>query len=168
MIDEQGYRANVGIVISNQRGQLFWARRIGNPNAWQFPQGGVHEGEATEVALFRELHEETGLERTDVQILSCTDDWLRYKLPKHLIRYHAKPLCIGQKQIWYLLELVSDESKIRLDHSHSPEFDKWCWVDYWYPLKAVINFKFDVYQTVLQKFAPLIEPKFNQEPDTVK
>lgn len=158
MIDRHGYRANVGIVITDGHGQLFWARRRANIQAWQFPQGGLRSGETAEEALFRELYEETGLTSADVKILAATNNWLRYKLPKHLIRYYSKPVCIGQKQRWFLLELVSSDASIRLDVTKSPEFDTWCWVEYWYPLKHVIHFKYAVYKTVLKQFAKIVKP----------
>lgn len=158
MIDADGYRANVGIILVNQAGQLFWAKRIGQKNAWQFPQGGVDGSESTESAMYRELKEEVGLNRDDVELLSCTPDWLRYSLPKKYIRYHSKPLCIGQKQKWYLLRLVSPESNVKLDCSSKPEFDRYRWVNYWYPLKDVVPFKRRVYRLALKEFAAIVNP----------
>ena len=80
MIDDDGYRPNVGIVICNRDGQVVWARRYGQ-HSWQFPQGGINAGETPEQAMYRELYEEVGLSRKDVRILSSTRNWLRYKLP---------------------------------------------------------------------------------------
>lgn len=154
MIDSEGYRANVGIVICNPQGELLWAKRIGQ-QAWQFPQGGINESESLEEALYRELDEEVGLAADDVQILHQTNDWLRYRLPKNFIRYHRDPLCIGQKQKWFLLGLKSDENKIALEKSGEPEFDDWQWVSYWYPLNQVIEFKRSVYRRALKE---LIHP----------
>lgn len=155
MIDEEGYRLNVGIILCNQDNDLLWARRIGQ-DAWQFPQGGIQQNESPYNALLRELHEEIGLTPNDVEVLGSTKDWLRYDLPKHLIRHGSKPLCIGQKQIWYLLRLTSDESNIMLNKSHKPEFDEWQWVSYWHPLTEVVLFKRDVYQAALNELAQLI------------
>ncbi len=106
--------------------------------------------------MYRELAEETGLQRQDVEVIGCTHGWLRYRLPKRLIRQGRKPLCIGQKQIWYLLRLVSEEHRVRLDWSEKPEFDNWRWVNYWYPLQEVVSFKRPVYQRALQELAPLL------------
>ena len=156
MIDADGYRENVGIILVNHEGRLFWARRIGQKNAWQFPQGGVDQAESTEDAMYRELAEEIGLGRDDVEVLACTRDWLKYSLPKKFIRYHSKPLCIGQKQRWYLLRLVSDESRLKLDHSSKPEFDHYRWVNYWYPLKDVVPFKRRVYRLALKEFSAFV------------
>ena len=148
MIDSEGYRSNVGIVICNRLGQLLWAKRI-RQRAWQFPQGGIKEAETLEQALYRELNEEVGLNEMDVNILHQTTDWLHYRLPNNFIRYHEDPLCIGQKQKWFLLSLESDDSSVKLGKTVKPEFDDWCWVSYWYPVQQVIKFKRDVYRKAL-------------------
>lgn len=154
MIDEQGFRPNVGIVIANDHGQLLWARRIRGRDAWQFPQGGINSGEDPEQALFRELEEEVGLPPEAVQVLATTRGWLRYRLPKRFLRKDQDPVCIGQKQKWYLLRMLAAESAIRLDHNARPEFDRWQWVSYWYPLNQVVYFKRDVYRRALCELAP--------------
>ena len=153
MIDSDGFRPNVGIIITNDAGQLLWARRVGGQDAWQFPQGGINEGESPEQALFRELHEEVGLHPQDVTILACTRGWLRYRLPDRLMRHHSQPLCIGQKQKWYLLRLLSDHKNISLNNGGRAEFDDWRWVSYWYPLGKVVSFKKDVYCRALKELS---------------
>lgn len=150
MIDEEGFRANVGIVISNKQGSLLWAKRIGQ-EAWQFPQGGIKQGESPEEALYRELDEEVGLQREHVRILHQTRDWLKYRLPRNFIRRHSLPVCIGQKQKWFLLGLEVPEQEIDLTRSAQPEFDAWRWVEYWHPLQEVIDFKREVYRQALQE-----------------
>jgi len=150
MIDSRGFRPNVGIIICNSHGQLLWAKRIGQ-DAWQFPQGGIRQGERLQHALFRELKEEVGLEPGDVEIISSTKGWLYYQLPKNLIRQHSNPVCIGQKQKWYLLGLRATEDKIDLATNNSPEFDDWQWVSFWYPLSQVIDFKREVYRQALKE-----------------
>ena len=155
MIDQEGFRANVGIILINNTYQVFLAKRMGQ-NAWQFPQGGIRSGETTEAAMYRELQEETGLLSHHVELIGCTEDWLKYWLPKHFIRHSSHPLCIGQKQIWHFLRLVADESNINLSHSDEPEFDCWEWVDYWTPVKLVIDFKQSVYQQALKELATLL------------
>jgi putative (di)nucleoside polyphosphate hydrolase len=147
MIDADGYRANVGIILCNSDAQVMWARRIGQ-DAWQFPQGGISEREDPMEAMYRELWEETGLKADSVKLLAATDSWLRYKLPKRLMR-RSEPRCIGQKQLWYLLQLDSDEASFDLGISGNPEFDHWKWVDYWYPADNVVFFKRRVYQCAL-------------------
>ena len=132
MIDFDGYRPNVGIVICNRKGQVLWAKRYGQ-NSWQFPQGGINDNESAEQAMYRELYEEVGLQPKDVKVLYASKHWLRYKLPKRLLRYDSKPVCIGQKQRWFLLQLVGDEKNINMNTTKSPEFDGWRWVSFWYP-----------------------------------
>ena len=156
MIDADGFRANVGIIICNNQGQLLWTRRYGQ-TSWQFPQGGVHPGESAEQTMYRELYEEVGLEKDDVRILGSTQHWYKYRLPQRLIRQNSQPLCVGQKQKWFLLQLVSDDSKIDFEATDHPEFDGFIWVNYWYPVRNVVNFKRDVYRAALSE---LMGPMF--------
>jgi putative (di)nucleoside polyphosphate hydrolase len=155
VIDSDGYRPNVGIILSNPVGEVLWARRIGQ-DAWQFPQGGIRDGESPEEAMFRELEEELGLTAGLVEIVACTQGWLRYRLPRHLIRRTAKQMCIGQKQIWFMLRFAGEDKDVHLDLSEEPEFDRWRWVEYWYPLEKVVPFKRKVYERALRQFAPLV------------
>lgn len=148
MIDSNGFRPNVGIIICNKLGQLLWAKRI-KQDAWQFPQGGIKEAETTEEALFRELSEEVGLCKDDVRILSQTSEWLKYRLPKPYIRQKKGRTCIGQKQKWFLLGLQTEEGRVDLENTLQPEFDDWCWVNYWYPVNQVVDFKRSVYKKAL-------------------
>ncbi len=161
MIDSDGYRANVGIVICNHRGQVFWARRYGQ-HSWQFPQGGINEGETPEQAMYRELYEEVGLEKQDVSILAVSKHWLRYRLPKRLIRKDSSPTCIGQKQRWFLLRLEGKESRVDLGRCKHPEFDEWRWVSYWYPVRQVVAFKREVYRKAMKEFSPVALPFNNR------
>ena len=157
MIDTDGYRPNVGIILSNVRGRLLWAKRIGQ-DAWQFPQGGIRPEETPEEALFRELNEELGLFPEHVEIMGQTSGWLRYRLPQRLIRHNDKPICIGQKQKWFLLRLIAEDSDVCLTGSPRPEFDYWRWVSYWYPIRKVVPFKRKVYAKALRELAPLLMP----------
>ncbi|WP_150138946.1 RNA pyrophosphohydrolase [Candidatus Enterovibrio escicola] len=157
MIDRDGYRSNVGIVICNNHGQVLWARRFGQ-NSWQFPQGGIDEGETSEQAMFRELYEEVGLSNNDVLVLATSRHWLRYKLPKRFVRWDSKPVCIGQKQKWFLLKLECDDSKVNMERGDTPEFDSWRWVSYWYPIRQVVLFKRDVYRCVMKEFVDIALP----------
>ena len=155
LIDAQGYRANVGIILADTRGRLFWARRMGQ-TGWQFPQGGIRPGEAPKQALFRELTEEIGLGPEHVEVLGSTRYWLRYRLPPRYQRHDSLPLCIGQKQIWFLLRFAGQESDVRLDAGETPEFDAWRWVDYWQPVDEVIFFKRRVYRQALAALEQLV------------
>ncbi len=156
LIDEDGYRPNVGIIITNSDGQLLWARRYGQ-DAWQFPQGGIKNDETPEQALYRELKEEIGLSPDQVELLGATRGWLRYRLPKRMVRRNSRPLCIGQKQKWFLLQIRCADSKVCFDCSPKPEFDNWRWVSYWYPLGQVVPFKRDVYRRALLELGPRLQ-----------
>jgi len=156
VIDPDGYRPNVGIILMRHDGHVFWARRAYR-DGWQFPQGGMRSDETPLEAMYRELQEETGLRPEHVEVLGATPGWLRYKLPRKYRRRNDKPLCIGQKQVWFLLRLVGDESHVRLDLTDTPEFDLWRWVDFWYPMTHVVAFKREVYERALKHLAPLVE-----------
>ena len=152
MLDREGFRPNVGIILLNHRNQVFWGKRI-RTHSWQFPQGGIKHGESPEQAMFRELHEEVGLLADNVRIVARTRDWLRYEVPNHFIRKDARGHYKGQKQIWFLLQLTGRDTDMNLRASNHPEFDAWRWHDYWIPLEAVIEFKRDVYQLALSELA---------------
>lgn len=150
MIDRDGYRPNVGIVICNGKNQVFWGKRI-REHAWQFPQGGIKLGETPERAMYRELKEETGLDPGHVRILGRTRNWLHYDVPPHWVRREWRGTYKGQKQIWYLLRLVGRDCDVSLRASGHPEFDAWRWHDYWVPLDNVIEFKREVYCLALNE-----------------
>ena len=152
MIDQEGYRPNVGIVILNRNNQVFWAKRVAE-DAWQFPQGGINEGENVEEAMYRELMEEVGLSPNHVEILGKTKEWLRYDVPKQWIRRHGASRYRGQKQIWFLLKFIGNDSDVFLKNSDKPEFDSWRWNDFWSPLKEVIAFKREVYEKALNELS---------------
>ncbi|MDZ7642811.1 MAG: RNA pyrophosphohydrolase [Woeseiaceae bacterium] len=156
-IDPEGYRANVGIILCNDRNRLLLAGRAGS-KGWQFPQGGMLEHETTEEAMYRELREEVGLGPDDVEVLGVTDDWLRYRLPGKYLRRGSKPLCIGQKQRWFMLRLTGGDERVRLDLTDTPEFDRWRWVDFWRPVNEVIYFKRRVYAQALHELGPFLHP----------
>lgn len=157
-IDEEGYRANVGIILSNEDRKLLLGGRAGQAG-WQFPQGGMLRGEDPEAAMYRELEEEIGLGPADVELLGVTRDWLRYRLPNRYLRRGSEPLCVGQKQRWYLLRLVSDAERLCFDRSDTPEFDRVRWVDFWRPVKEVIYFKRRVYVSALNELGSALYPE---------
>ena len=160
MIDSEGYRANVAMVIVNRHGKVFWGRRL-RQQSWQFPQGGINPGETALAAMYRELYEEVGLRPKDVEVVASTRGWLRYKIPSHLVR-STQPTCIGQKQKWFLLRLLSDDSAINLSTMPKSEFSGWKWVSYWYPARRVVDFKQQVYQRALERFNRLVKRKPTQ------
>ncbi|NNF41026.1 MAG: RNA pyrophosphohydrolase [Woeseiaceae bacterium] len=157
-IDAEGFRANVGIILANADNKLLLGGRVG-ARGWQFPQGGMLEGEEPVDAMFRELHEEIGLEPRDVDILGVTRDWLRYRLPDKYVRRNSQPLCIGQKQRWFMLRLVSDHDCVRFDRCDKPEFDRARWVHFWRPVNEVIYFKRRVYARALHELGPAVYPE---------
>lgn len=150
MIDREGYRPNVGIILCNGRNQVFWAKRV-NQHAWQFPQGGINAGETPEQAMFRELEEEVGLLPNHVRILGRTREWLRYDVPPHWTRRDNRGLYRGQKQIWFLLRMTGRDCDVSLRASGHPEFDAWRWNEYWVPMDAVVEFKREVYRLALEE-----------------
>ena len=156
MIDRDGYRPNVGIILCNAKNEVFWGKRI-REHSWQFPQGGIDKGESPEQAMYRELYEEVGLQSQHVRILGRTKNWLRYEVPTHWIKREWRSSYKGQKQIWYLLRLTGRDCDVSLRASGHPEFDAWRWSDYWVPLDSVIEFKREVYRLALNELANYIE-----------
>jgi len=157
VIDVDGFRANVGMVLLRDGGEVFLGRRTGG-RGWQFPQGGIRRGEALEDALYRELHEETGLLSRDVALVGYTGRWLRYRLPSRYVRRNRTPVCIGQKQRWFLLRLKHPDTRFAFDRTDTPEFDHWRWTGWWEPAREVIYFKRPVYKRALAELAPLAFP----------
>jgi len=155
MIDSDGFRPNVAMVIMNNDSQVFWAQRSNN-DGWQFPQGGMNTDETPVEAMYRELHEETGLAEKHVQLLGATPGWLRYQLPRRFQRSQCKPLCIGQKQVWFLLKLHDDNVQFDFKTTGEPEFRDFRWVDFWYPADNVIRFKRRVYRQALTLLEPMM------------
>jgi putative (di)nucleoside polyphosphate hydrolase len=155
MLDREGYRPNVGIILLNGRNQVFWGKRI-SAHSWQFPQGGIHAGENPEQAMYRELYEEVGLRPGHVHVLGRTRNWLRYDVPQQFLRRDSRGFYKGQKQIWFLLKLTGRDSDVCLRATDHPEFDAWRWNDYWIPLDSVIEFKRAVYQQALSELAHLL------------
>lgn len=162
MVDKDGYRPNIGFILCNRRNQVLWARRCGH-DAWQFPQGGVKPRETLQQALYRELWEEVGLHAHDVEIIGRTRDWLRYEIPQRYLRSSRNRGFRGQKQIWFLLRLVGDEQQVKLNVGPKPEFDDWCWVEYWSPVEQIIEFKREVYRRALAELEPLLYGEADSE-----
>jgi putative (di)nucleoside polyphosphate hydrolase len=167
MLDRDGFRPNVGIILLNQKSQVFWGKRI-RTHSWQFPQGGIDRGENPEQAMFRELHEEVGLHPQHVQVLARTRDWLRYEVPDRFIRRDARGHYKGQKQIWFLLQLVGHDWDLNLRATDHPEFDAWRWNEYWVPLDVVVEFKRGVYEmalTELSRYVPRLDMRADPRAD---
>jgi len=158
MLDREGFRPNVGIILLNTRNEVWWGKRV-REHSWQFPQGGMKFGETPEQAMYRELEEEVGLRAEHVRVIGRTRDWLRYEVPDRFIKREIRGHYRGQKQIWFLLRMVGRDSDVNLRLTEHPEFDAWRWHDYWVPLDVVIEFKRDVYLRALQELSRfLIRP----------
>lgn len=157
VIDSDGFRANVGIVLMRGAGEVFLGHRTGG--GWQFPQGGMRKGEQVEQSLYRELHEEVGLVKDDVELIGRTAHWMRYRLPPRFIRRNRRPVCIGQKQRWFLLRVKRDDVAFALDRTSAPEFDQWRWASFWEPVREVIHFKRPVYVRALTELAGFAFPE---------
>ncbi|SFV87473.1 Adenosine (5')-pentaphospho-(5'')-adenosine pyrophosphohydrolase [hydrothermal vent metagenome] len=151
MIDREGYRANVGILIANDKNQVLLAKRH-RQDGWQLPQGGIDKGESELEALLRELEEEVGLRPEHIEVVAKTPKWLRYDLPDN----KKSKFCVGQKQVWFLLKLTGAENNIKLDTHTKIEFEDWKWVDYWHPIEAIIDFKKSIYEDMLKSLAPVL------------
>ena len=155
MLDENGYRYNVGIIIINDRKKVFWAKRNGK-DAWQFPQGGIKKGESIELAMYRELKEETGIGNADVEVLGRTKGWYFYDVPKNLIKKENRSFYKGQRQVWFLLRFNGLDSNITFPRSRQSEFDAWKWIEFFEAPSMVINFKKHVYCSALLELAPIV------------
>ena len=157
LIFDDGFRANVGIVIFNKDGKVFFAKRK-YQSGWQFPQGGIQLGESPKKAMYRELNEETGLGENNIEVTYISDCWYEYRLPKRNIRKKTNGITvIGQRQKWFLLKFNDNPSLINLSSSSQQEFDSWKWVQPETTIKQVINFKRNVYEKVINEFIPFIK-----------
>ncbi len=153
---KDGYRPNVGIILSNDSGRVLWARRT-KRDGWQFPQGGIEPQETVLQAAFRELREEIGVSAKQVEHIGNTTNWLHYDLPRRFRANHFRRNPIkGQKQIWFLFRFLGDDKDVCLDACNQPEFDKWKWVDYWEPAQNIVEFKRNVYKKALGELEPFL------------
>jgi putative (di)nucleoside polyphosphate hydrolase len=157
MLDREGFRPNVGIILLNANNEVWWGKRA-REHSWQFPQGGIKHGETPEQAMYRELTEETGLKREHVKVVGRTRDWLRYEVPQNFIKREIRGHYRGQKQIWFLLRMIGRDSDFNLRSTSNPEFDAWRWHEYWVPLDVVIEFKRDVYFRALNELSHFLTP----------
>ena len=151
------YRKNVGMVLINTKGYIFAGKRLdNNTDAWQMPQGGIDEGETPEVAAFRELSEETGINRSKARLIGSTTGWLSYDIPVELIPKLWDGQYRGQEQKWFAFEFLGKDSDINIT-TQEPEFSEWAWKSKKDLLSSIVPFKIEVYQKVFSELGHLIK-----------
>ena len=147
-------RSGVGIVVLNKENKIFVAKRIDNPkNFWQMPQGGVDKDEDFYTAALRELKEETSI--VSVKPIKEIEENLTYILPDHLIGIIWKGKYKGQKQKWFIMKFIGNDSEINIKTKH-PEFLDWKWIDLENLTKIAVNFKLDVYKKIKSEVKKII------------
>lgn len=155
---ELPYRKGVGLMLLNNLGQIFVAKRIDNPGpAWQMPQGGIDHGEDPRATALRELEEEIGTNKAE--ILAESRDWVTYDLPDELVGKVWKGKYRGQKQKWYILRFTGTESDINIATAH-PEFSEWRWADLDELVDLIVPFKRELYTRIVEEFRPLHQSMF--------
>ena len=152
---KEGYRPNVAMVVLNSKNKVLICRRT-NTKTWQFPQGGVDDNENLEKAMYRELLEEVGLRKDDVQYIGESDDTIIYDIPKTIRSKVLGGKFKGQEQKWFLLRIKNDDHEIRLDYETFPEFDTFEWVSFWQPIDRIVDFKREAYRKALSELRFLI------------
>ena len=150
------YRSGVGVLLINQNKKIFVGKRIDNQSdSWQMPQGGIDVGEYEDVAMFRELQEETGISSQFVKIIKKSDNYFYYDLPYKLQKKFWGGKYLGQRQRWYLLEFLSDDSNINIT-TQEPEFSEWKWVEKVDLINLIVNFKRELYQQIINEFTDFL------------
>ena len=153
--NNEGYRPNVAMVVINSMNKVLICRRK-NTRTWQFPQGGIDNGEDIKKAMYRELSEEVGLSKDDVNLVGESEGTITYDIPKTIRSKVLGGKFKGQEQKWFLLKLKKDSSEIKLDNEAFPEFDKYEWVSFWQPLNRIVDFKREAYREALSELRFLI------------
>lgn len=152
---KEGYRPNVAMVVLNSKNKVLICRRT-NTKTWQFPQGGVDDNENLEKAMYRELLEEVGLRKDDVQYIGESEDTIIYDIPQTIRSKVLGGKFKGQEQKWFLLRIKNDDHEIRLDYEAFPEFDTFEWVSFWQPIDRIVDFKREAYRKALSELRFLI------------
>lgn len=155
MTDHSRYRPNVGVVLFHADGRVWYGRRAGSqsPHSWQFPQGGIDEGEDAEAAARRELAEETGV--VSVELMARTDGWIAYDFPDDYAGSKSSRGWAGQKQLWFAFRFTGEEVEIDLARHDEIEFDAWRWGSLADAPDLIVPFKRAAYEQVVAAFAPL-------------
>ena len=153
MTQKLPYRPCAGIMLLNNKNQVFVAKRIDTTvEAWQMPQGGIDQGEDPKEAAIRELEEETGI--TDAQVIAEYEGWLTYDLPNELYGKIWKGNFGGQTMKWYVMRFNGNENEINIETAH-PEFSEWKWTEISNLPDMIVPFKKDIYQKLADKFSYL-------------
>jgi putative (di)nucleoside polyphosphate hydrolase len=146
------YRSGVGITLINHKKEIFVGKRIdNNSDAWQMPQGGIDAGESEDLAMIRELKEETGISESEIKLIKKSSKYHYYNLPYKLQKKFWGGKYIGQKHRWYLLKFIGDDDKINII-TEDPEFSDWKWVGFEDIIKSIVSFKRQMYRDVLSEF----------------
>ena len=153
--NNEGYRPNVAMVVINSMNKVLICRRK-NTKTWQFPQGGIDNGEDIKKAMYRELSEEVGLSKDDVSLVGESNGTITYDIPKTIRSKVLGGKFKGQEQKWFLLKLKKDNNEIKLDNEAFPEFDEYEWVSFWQPLNRIVDFKREAYREALSELRFLI------------
>jgi putative (di)nucleoside polyphosphate hydrolase len=147
---DDDYRMGVGVVLLNQLNQVFVAKRIDTPSAWQMPQGGIDKGEAPHETVMRELTEEIGTDRAE--IIAETKDWLIYDLPEGLSKKVWGGKYKGQKQKWFAMRFTGTDTDIDLTADKHPEFSEWKWTSMDQLVELIVPFKRPLYENIVREF----------------
>ncbi|MGB3808792.1 MAG: RNA pyrophosphohydrolase [Parvibaculum sp.] len=157
------YRPCVGVMLINRDGLVFVGNRVQSidigPLTWQMPQGGIDKGEEPQTAAFRELKEETGVDADKAEIIGEVADWLTYDLPPHLVGHALKGKYRGQKQRWFAMRFLGDDSDVDIAADAHQEFSEWAWVSIDELTDLIVPFKRGIYQRVVTEFTPLAKPR---------
>ena len=142
-------RSGVGIIVLNNNNKVFVGKRKDNPgDKWQMPQGGVDKGENYIAAMKRELIEETSI--VNIKILKEIKHTYRYELPDNLVGIIWKGKYRGQKQKWFITRFLGTDNEININTKH-PEFIEWKWIDPNILPDIIVNFKKDLYLSLLKE-----------------
>ncbi|MCI5049288.1 MAG: RNA pyrophosphohydrolase [Rickettsiales bacterium] len=161
-ISDLPYRLGVGIMLINQQGNIFVAQRIDKTSeAWQMPQGGIDEGESPLICAYRELEEETGVQEKNIKLIHEFPEWLTYDLPEDLIPKLWKGRYRGQKQRWFIFELMADDSAINIE-TEEPEFSEWRWDSVDALPDIIVPFKRKMYEDLAALAKPVLQNHLKQ------
>ena len=154
-IEKLPFRIGVGIIVLNNKNQVFVGKRKDNPgNNWQMPQGGINKGEDFISAMKRELMEETSIK--NIKILKELEHLYQYDLPKNLVGIIWKGKFRGQKQKWFITRFLGEDTEINLKTKH-PEFIEWKWIEPEKLPEVIVYFKKEIYLSLVKEIKLLIE-----------